>query len=415
MRDDKRYLYWGITIVVSAAACIMIAAIIFHLPSVLALGFSILKTVRAALYGIAIAYLINPLVHMVDDCVAPALLKRAKMKQHTAKKLSRSLGILFAYVVLALIIYLLIKMIFPQLTQSVQNFATNLPGYYRRAETWALNLLEDHPELSSYANQVFEDVYSKSMVWLQTDLPSKAQSFVTTVTSSAVLVVKTLLNLLIGLIVSVYVLFDRDQFLAQSKKITIALLKPKQANRLMDVARRAHKIFGGFITGKILDSLIIGVLCYIGMQLLRMPYPVLVATIIGVTNVIPFFGPYLGAIPCSLLILLIDPMQCLYFVIFILILQQIDGNIIGPRILGEATGISSFWVVVSITAFGGMFGVLGMIIGVPLFAVLYMLIGDLINDALHKRNLTTDTGEYYAVQTVDQLPEQKDVVKNDAK
>ena len=170
----------------------------------------------------------------------------------------------------------------------------------------------------------------------------------------------------------------------------------------MKEARYIHKVFGGFIIGKIVDSIIIGILCFLGLSVMNMPYTLLVSVIVGVTNVIPFFGPFIGAIPSALLILLVSPIQCLYFLIFILVLQQFDGNILGPKILGDTTGISSFWVLFSILLFGGLLGFVGMIVGVPIFAVFYRLLGDFINGLLEKKDLPVQTSQYDNLETVEE-------------
>ena len=199
---------------------------------------------------------------------------------------------------------------------------------------------------------------------------------------------------LIGIIVSVYLLFSKEKFMRQSKKVIYALCKPKRANFILHIGRKANEIFGGFIIGKIIDSAIVGVLCFAGVSIFKMPYPLLISMIVGVTNVIPVFGPYIGAIPCALLIFLVDPMKGIGFIIFIILLQQLDGNVIGPKILGESTGLSSFWVIFAILIAGKMFGIGGMVIGVPMFALIYYVIKLFIQQKLEAKNLPTDTELY---------------------
>ena len=202
------------------------------------------------------------------------------------------------------------------------------------------------------------------------------------------------LNIMIGVIISVYLLVSKQKFVGQGKKVLYALFYERQANNILEVVRKSHSIFSGFISGKLIDSLIIGVLCFIGMSIMKMPYIPLVSVLVGVTNVIPFFGPYLGAIPSILLILLISPGKGIMFLIFIIILQQLDGNIIGPKILGSSTGLSAFWVIFAILIGSGLFGIIGMIAGVPVFAVIYYLIKTGLEYSLRKKNLPTDTKEY---------------------
>ena len=213
--------------------------------------------------------------------------------------------------------------------------------------------------------------------------------------------VMELFHAVIGVIVSVYILFGKETFINQSKKATYAIFPTERANLLIHIAVKTNEIFGGFIIGKIIDSIIIGILCFIGTSLLNMPYAMLVSVIVGMTNVIPFFGPYIGAIPSAVLIALADPMKGVYFLIFILLLQQFDGNILGPKILGNSTGLSAFWVIVSILLGGGLFGILGMLFGVPAFAVIYYIVKLFLDNQLEKKKLPTESECYNGDSYVD--------------
>ncbi|RHV07427.1 AI-2E family transporter [Clostridium sp. OM07-10AC] len=204
----------------------------------------------------------------------------------------------------------------------------------------------------------------------------------------------SIIYLMIGCIVAVYLLLGKDRFLAQAKKLIYAVFGKKQADVILHYGRMTNDTFSGFIVGKIVDSAIIGVLCFIVMWILKLPYPLLISVIVGVTNVIPVFGPYIGAVPSALLILLVNPVQCVYFVIFIIILQQLDGNVIGPAILGESTGLTAFWVLFAILLFGGLWGIAGMIVGVPLFAMIYRLLKDYLELRLYHKSLSMETGMY---------------------
>jgi len=215
-------------------------------------------------------------------------------------------------------------------------------------------------------------------------------------------VVMVLKNILIGVIVMVYLLNIKGTLSAQGKKIIYSIFPVKTANQAIDEIRFVHRVFGGFITGKILDSLIIGILCFVLLNAMKMPYTLLVSVIVGVTNVIPFFGPFIGAIPSAFLILLVSPIKCLYFLIFILLLQQFDGNILGPKILGQSTGLPSFWVLFSILLFGGLFGFVGMIIAVPTFAVIYSVVSRLVNRSLTKKDLSLKTADYFDLERIDE-------------
>ncbi len=214
-------------------------------------------------------------------------------------------------------------------------------------------------------------------------------------------VARALWNLVIGLIISIYLLGNKERFLNQLKKMTYAFLTPQAANSLISDARLIDRTFGGFINGKILDSVIIGIICFFCVSIMKLPYPMLISVIIGVTNIIPFFGPFIGAVPCAFLILMVNPWQCLYFIIFVFILQQFDGNFLGPKILGNSTGLSGFWVIFSITLFSGLMGVAGMILGVPVFAVFYSLMRRKINNNLEQKGMPTDSAQYANIHQVD--------------
>ena len=229
----------------------------------------------------------------------------------------------------------------------------------------------------------------------------KTDVLVTKVTGGVMTVLYGLVDVLVGAMISIYLLFSKEKYMAQAKKIIYAFMKSKHANTTIHICRKANEIFTGFIIGKIIDSAIIGVLCFIGLSILKMPYVLLISVIVGVTNVIPVFGPYIGAIPGIILITLVNPLQGLYFAIFILALQQLDGNVIGPAILGDSTGLSPFWVIFSIIVGGGMFGVIGIFIGVPTFALIYYMFNMLLRQKLEHKKLPVDTMYYSEVSYVD--------------
>ena len=232
------------------------------------------------------------------------------------------------------------------------------------------------------------------------DLLPKSNTYLTSITTGLINVFKVLLNIIVGLIVSVYLLFSKETFIGQFKKLNYALFKPKKANIVIQTARKSNEIFGGFISGKILDSMIIGIICYIVLLIMKMPYPVLVSVIVGVTNIIPFFGPFIGAVPSFIIIVLANPIQGLYFLIFVVILQQVDGNIIGPNILGDSTGLSPFWVIFAIMVGGGLFGFAGMLLGVPTFAVIYYIMQEILRYFLRKRDLPQDSSQYIELEKI---------------
>lgn len=390
---ENIYFRWGLTAFVVIAAAILLGQLVTKLPSFIAFGKAFLKTLSPVLYGLIIAYLLHPIVGRIEKLLTPQLGKIIK-RQDKAENLSRSIGIMASLVLAGLLIWALIAMVLPQLIESIATIVGNLPTYYDTLSKWVLQFIEDAPEIANATEGVMEQVYSYLSNFLENVLLPKLQTMLMTLTTSIVGLVKGMLNLIIGVIISIYLLSSQDKFLAQGKKIIYAMLGRKRGGYILNVCTFANRVFGGFIGGKIIDSAIIGVLCFIVLSIMNMPYTLLISIIVGVTNIIPFFGPFIGAIPSALLLLVIDPMQCLYFVIFVIILQQLDGNVIGPLILGDATGLDSIWVVVSILVFGNLWGFFGMIVGVPLFAVIYKIVTECVNHMLEKRGLSTVTDDY---------------------
>lgn len=397
---DKKYLYLGVTLFLVFVAGAAFYVAITNLGMIKSVVNFLLSILQPILIGLAIAYLVEPIVKKLEKWLCILLQKKFANREMTAK-ISRIAAILITLVIVLLVLYGLIRMVIPQLLESIQGIVKSLPVYYNNFQNWLGQVIASDSEFTGYIELVFNKIYQFFNSWLENDLPGQINQMVSGITTSAVSVLSFLINIVIGIIISVYVLFNKTKFLAQAKKITYAVFRTSHANYIVDLMRYTHKVFGGFISGKILDSTIIGILCFVGMSLIGLPFPLLISIIVGVTNVIPFFGPYMGAIPSAILILFVNPMQCLYFVMFIVVLQQIDGNIIGPRILGDATGLSGFWVVVAILLFGGLFGVPGMIMGVPIFAVLYTLIGRAVNGSLGKKGISTRTEDFTDLNHVD--------------
>lgn len=399
-RFEKKYVYWGVTAFLVIAASLIFYYFLFHMNNVRAGFRTFTKTCMPIIDGLVLAYLMTPLVnHMERDFFIP-LCKRLNLNTESAKtkKRMRLLSALITVIFVFVLLYLLCASVIPQLIVSIQNIALQLPVYATNLQDWIQKLFENNDDLAGivtslinqYSNELEDYLNSKLVPQLNVILTQ----FSSSIFSSMLGLLVTVWNLLIGLIISVYLLFSKESFAGQSKKIIYAIWEEETANRLISNIRFVNATFGGFINGKLVDSLIIGLICFIGMTLLQLPYPLLISVIVGITNIIPFFGPYLGAIPSIILILMVNPKQALYFAIFVLILQQFDGNFLGPKILGNKTGLSSFWVIFSITLFGGYWGILGMAIGVPVFAVIYAGIKALVNQQLVKRGFSTNTKDY---------------------
>ncbi len=350
-------------------------------------------------YGGVVAYLLRPMCNLYEGLFQKYLPKKLK-------KLSNGLAVGLSMISGLLIVYALIIMIAPQLFSSIQTLWLSLPDKISALYAWAMATFGENEKLVSLFNTIYNTVNTDLQNWANNTLApyvSSVVSIVSGVGSSVWKVLMFLYNLLIGLIVAVYLLFSRKKFARQSVLIIRSALKPKWAELLLDEVAFIDRMFGGFIDGKILDSAIIGVLCYIGCTIFRFPNALLVSAVVGITNVIPFFGPIIGAVPSTLLILIESPIKALWFVVFVLALQQLDGNVIGPKILGDRTGLSSFWVLFTIILFGGLWGVFGMVIGVPLFAVIYDTVKKLVRRGLDRKG-QIEVWEKYKADYPDEEP-----------
>lgn len=396
---DKKYLYWGITAFLVIAASILFYYMLFHSVKIKSGFHNAVRISMPIIYGLVLAYLMTPIVNYLEHKLfIPLFKKRSKIITAKHKKRMRILSVILTVAFILLIVYLFFAMVIPQLLISIQNIAVQFPQYVNNLELFITNLLEKNPELEVSVTSMLNQYSVEVEGFLNSKVLPQLNEVLTklsgTVFSSVVGFLRILWNFIIGLIISVYVLFSKELFAGQSKKIIYAMFTKENANEVIRNIRFVNRTFGGYLNGKLTDSLIIGLLCFIGMTLLQLPYTMLVSVIVGVTNIIPFFGPYIGAIPSALLILMVNPKQAIYFVIFILVLQQFDGNFLGPKILGNKTGLSSFWVIFSITVLGGYWGILGMAIGVPIFAVFYAGVRALTERSLKKKHLSTNTKDY---------------------
>lgn len=358
---------------------------------------------RPFTFGFVVAYLLLPIFNTLVRKTNPWF-SRVIRNPKKAKSFNKLFCSLISVTFFLLIVVALLSMVLPQLAESVMGLLEKLPEYLNRTEEWlTVHLFSNNPILEGNVQQLYASVSSSLMEWANTQLvPQLLEvmrgNFVGSFVSNTISFLKTVL---VGFISAVYMLNSKDTFSAQGKKLIYSMFHTDTANVILENIRFVHKVFGGFITGKLLDSLIIGLITFFAMSILQMPYVLLISVIIGVTNIIPFFGPFIGAIPSTLLIILVSPLQGVYFVIFILILQQFDGNILGPKILGDSTGLASFWVMFAILLFGGMFGFAGMVVGVPLFAVIYSAVSGLVNRSLGKKKLSVQTVDYITLDHID--------------
>mgnify|MGYP001625217374 CR=1 FL=1 len=403
---ENKYFRWGLTAFLVIAASIIFYYVVFY-GSDIKVGIMVVTNIlMPVVFGLVTAYLLTPVLNFIENKILLPLCDKCRL--HASPKRNsvvRGAGIFLTFLLLFALIYNLFGMLLSQIVPSIQNIVLNFDYYINNFIRWLNRFLEDNVELKNYATRMVNTYSADVEAWLNNTLFTTTSELVRRVSLSVIGVLKVLWNFIIGLIISVYVLAGKEKFAGQAKKITYALFEKNTANIIIRNFRFTHRTFIGFIGGKIVDSLIIGILCFIGTAVLHTPYGALVSVIVGVTNVIPFFGPYLGAIPSIILIFVVDPahpLNCAYFVVFIVILQQFDGNFLGPKILGNSTGLTGFWVIFAITLFGGLFGVPGMIVGIPVFAVMYAAIKSMVNAALTKKNMPYETQKYMRVEKIDE-------------
>ena len=400
---DKKYLYWGLTAFLVIAAGILFYYILFHGASLSSGLRSFIGISMPIIDGFVLAYLMTPVLNKIEKCIIKPMYMKAKLPMTSKnKRRMRGLSILATIVLILVVLYEFFGLIIPEVVRSIQSIIFQFPIYVNNLSNWAMGLMRNNPDLEDVVNALIDQYSSKILDYVNSNLLPYINGVIKTLSSSVLGVFKAMWNLVIGFIISIYVLGSKEKFAGQAKKIAYALFDRKAGNEVISNFRFIHSTFIGFIGGKIVDSIIIGVICFICTTIIGTPYAILVSVIIGVTNVIPFFGPWIGGVPSALLVLMVDPIQALYFVILIMVIQQFDGNILGPKILGDSTGLSGFWVIFAITIFGGLFGVLGMVVGVPIFAVFYAAVKASVNRMLQKKNLPTDLGPYLTVGQIDE-------------
>ena len=390
----KRYLKIGIIGAAILASGILCAFVLFKMPVIISVLKGITEILKPFLYGVVFAYLLAPLCNKIEEKLFQ-IFPKAKTK---ARRFICFIAIVISLCVAIAVIWLIIMMIIPQVWDSVMKIIQMVPQKLIVVNNWIEHMLENQPELQAYFEEFSSQAESNIDSLLNVDTIQKVQSIINSLSVQLFGVLGVVKNIFLGLLISAYLLGSRKLFGAQAGLILHGVFSDKCAKIIEEEIRYTDKMFNGFLVGKIIDSAIIGLLCFAGTSIMGFEAPAFISVIIGITNIIPFFGPFIGAIPCGLLLLLENPMHCLYFIIFIFVLQQLDGNVIGPKILGNTTGVSSFWVLFAILLFGGMWGVVGMVIGVPLFAVIYDIIRKLVYRGLrkHKReSMITDYEEKY--------------------
>ena len=398
-RWDKKYLYWGITALCVIAGAIAFYAALRFLPVVGAWIKKIFKILSPFVWGLAITYLLAPLMKRLEAAFLTKTSKRMKIKPKTARALAVLVSILVMIVIVSALVYLII----PQVYSSIDTIVTNSPAYFSKIMNWITVVLKDNERIEALATEALNTFNDGLLQFLQQKILPSLGNVVTNVTTGVYYVFIGIYNVLIGIIVSIYLLGNLETVVAGTRKVMYSIFSISTTEKIRSAVGFVNKTFMSFITGKLLDSAIIGLICYIVCAILKMPYALLVSVIVGVTNVIPFFGPFIGAIPSAIIILMVSPIKTLIFVIFIIILQQIDGNIIGPKILGSTVGVNGFWIMFSIILGAGLFGFWGMLLGVPVFAVIYAVIQKRVENKLKRSSLPQDTASYRDLDYIDSI------------
>lgn len=400
---EKKYIRIGFI-----ALVVIILAILFNYGLVHEARFAELKNiVKGTLWPIVIgailAYVLNPILHFFEGyCFKPIskLIFRKTGSEIKQQKFSRGISIVCTIVLFLVLLVGGLYLVVPQVYASLLKIVTEAPNYYNSVAAWVASLEPDKSEVSKYLLMGLDRIYSQAIEYLNTDILPNMDKIVASITSGIVGGLKMMLNIILALIISVYVMAGKETLISVGKKFTYSMFSINNANNILSGVRYADKVFGGFINGKIIDSFIIGAICYLFMIIVGFDYAVLISIIIGVTNIIPYFGPFIGGIPSVLILLMINPKHGLIFGIFVIVLQQVDGNIIGPVILGDRLNLSSMWILFAILVGGGFFGVPGMILGAPCFACLYAFLGTVCKGKLKKKNFPTNTDAYLSVDKV---------------
>ena len=388
IEPNQKYLTVSFYTVITFAICLFLVVIVQKFSVISGVLASFANVIAPVTWGIVIAYIVNPMMKFFERVFGKCFERK---KAH--RKLVRSLSVAFGLLTLLAVLFAIVAVLLPQVVESVIGLARNFNSYLNNFESWIYKFVEDYPDIYSFVQTQFDNLQPKLTDFINSIVP-KLGELAIKFKDGAIGFIGGLGDFVIGFIVAIYLLFSKEKFIAQMRKFVAAVLPEGGKNAVYSIAARTNKMLGGFISGKLIDSTIIGILTFICMSIMKMDFVALISVVVGVTNIIPFFGPFIGAIPSALLLLVAAPRQVIPFVIFIFILQQFDGNILGPKILGDSTGLSPFWVMFAIFVGGGMFGFAGMILGVPIFAVIYSLVRDFVNYLLERRGLSTRTLDY---------------------
>ena len=412
MKNSRRrnYFYLGLTLFGASALSILFWFIVNRFEVLASVLKKISDILTPITYGAIMAFLLAPVYNKCIKLLNPVFFKIGNDKEK-AYKLSKFVATFVCLVVLVSILVSLVMMLLPEIIKNLMEMAKTLPAEIDGWSAGIYKLLDDYPDIRTYVESYLYNIDEGVSNNLTKNILPNLNQYISNVSSGFINVFRQVFNFIIGLIVMMYLLNIKLTLSAQVKRLLYSILPVEKANVAVEEARYIKTVFSQFIVGKIIDSIIIGIINYIFMSLINMKYALLISVVVGVTNVVPFFGPFIGAIPSIFILLLVSPIQSLQFAVWILILQQVDGNIIGPRILGQTTGLPSFWILFSILLFGGIFGIVGMIIGVPTFAVIYRLLSRQSAVALKKKDLSVESKDYINLKHIDK--DTKEYIKSE--
>ncbi len=400
---NKNIIRVGITLTLSVCVCLVFNEVIKGWRGITGYIGNVISALSPFIIGIIIAFLLNPIMIYIRRGLTYVFSKRMKKADYdTVYKKVKTPSMVLTMILFIGALTGFLWLVIPRIYESLSDLVDKTPGYLESAQNWVEKMFAKNEKLEGKLSQIIDYVEDNIFGIFKNNVMPNLDTIAIKVSSGVVVGVKAVFNFLIGLIVCIYLLMSKDVLLAQAKKIIYCIFSKKTGNKILRGAAYANSVFGGFINGKIIDSIIIGIICFIFTSAVGMEYAVLISVIVGITNIIPFFGPFIGAVPGALLALMDDPIMLVIFIIWIIILQQFDGNILGPLILGDATGLSGVWVMVAILVGGDLFGVAGMILGVPVFACLYAFFAVQLRDGLRKKNLSSKTEDYFRLKGFDE-------------
>lgn len=384
---NEKYNTISVYVVLTACTIILFYLGILKLEVVFEKISVVIGICKPFIIGFAIAYILDFLLRFVEEKLFN--LKYINKVKILSPKFQRGISLFVTYLFSLFLVFLFFYFVLPQLIDSVVGLINDIPSYINDTTNYMDSILRNLNIDDKYLTMFNDNIknFIDYVIKFATGLLPVIGNMLTKMASG-------LWNVVLGIIVSIYMLIDKERFIALCRKVIYSILPKNVAKKTTEIIRRSNYTFGKFISGKILDSLIIGIMTFIVLSIFNMPYTLLVSVIVGITNIIPFFGPFIGAIPSFIIILFVDPVKALWFLLIVLIIQQIDGNIIGPKILGDSIGISAFWILFAILVAGKFLGIVGMVMGVPLFAVVYSIIKELVEARLRKKGLKVNTEDY---------------------